>query len=80
MYLMDLSNCILTINKKISIIVYVKGEKDMVAKLWKKVLFVILIIACLFNIVNKLVHKASLKEELQSSADYIQEQKIEQGK
>ena len=26
----------------------------MVAKLWKKVLFVILIIACLFNIVNKL--------------------------
>ena len=52
----------------------------MVAKLWKKVLFVILIIACLFNIVNKLVHKASLKEELQSSADYIQEQKIEQGK
>ena len=34
----------------------------MVAKLWKKVLFVILIIACLFNIVNKLVHKASLDE------------------
>lgn len=51
----------------------------MVAKLWKKVLFVILIIACLFNIVNKLVHKASLEQELQSSADYIKEQQIEDG-
>ncbi len=51
----------------------------MIAKIWKKVLFVILIIACLFNIVNKLVHKASLEEELQSSADYIQEQRLEEG-
>ena len=51
----------------------------MVAKLWKKVLFVILIIACLFNIVNKLVHKASLEQELQSSAEYIQEQKLKEG-
>lgn len=51
----------------------------MIAKIWKKVLFVILIIACLFNIVNKLVHKASLEEELQSSADYIQEQSLEEG-
>ena len=52
----------------------------MVAKLWKKVLFVILIIACLFNIVNKLVHKASLDEELQSSAEYIQQQQLEDEK
>ena len=51
----------------------------MVAKLWNKVLFVILIIACLFNIVNKLVHKASLDEELQSSAEYIQQQQLEDG-
>lgn len=51
----------------------------MVAKIWKKVLFVILIIACLFNIVNKLVHKASLEQELQSSADYIREQRLEEG-
>ena len=49
----------------------------MVAKIWKKVLFVILIIACLFNIVNKLVHKASLEQELQSSAKYIQQQQAE---
>lgn len=45
----------------------------MIAKIWKKVLFVILIVACLFNIVNKLVHKASLEEELESSAEYIQQ-------
>lgn len=46
----------------------------MIAKIWKKVLFIILIIACLFNIVNKLVHKASLEQELQSSAEYVQQQ------
>ena len=62
---------------KISIIIFVKGEKNMIAKIWKKLLFAILIIACLFNIVNKLVHKASLEQELQSSAQYIQEQRAE---
>lgn len=51
----------------------------MIAKIWKKVLFVILIVACLFNVVNKLVHKASLEQELQSSAQYIQEKKLEEG-
>ena len=51
----------------------------MVAKIWKKLLFAILIVACLFNIVNKLVHKASLEQELQSSAEYIQEQQLEEG-
>lgn len=48
----------------------------MVAKVWKKVLLFILIIACLFNIINKLVHKASLEKELESSAQYIQEQQL----
>lgn len=57
---------------------YVKGELDMIAKIWKKVLFIILIIACLFNIVNKLVHKSSLNQELKSSAEYIEQQKEEQ--
>ena len=66
---------LLTTVTKISIIIFVKGEINMIAKIWKKVLFVILIIACLFNIVNKLVHKASLEQELQSSAEYVQEQK-----
>mgnify|MGYP000038905459 FL=1 len=49
----------------------------MVAKIWKKLLFAILIVACLFNIVNKLVHKASLEQELESSAQYIQEKQLE---
>lgn len=49
----------------------------MIAKIWKKMLFAILIIACLFNVVNKLVHKASLQQELESSAQYIQEMKQE---
>lgn len=48
----------------------------MIAKIWKKVLLFVLIIACLFNIVNKLVHKASLERELESSAQYIQEQQL----
>lgn len=48
----------------------------MIAKVWKKVLLFILIIACLFNIINKLVHKASLERELESSAQYIQEQQM----
>ena len=49
----------------------------MVAKIWKKLLLFILIVACLFNIVSKIVHKNSLKGELQSSAQYIQNQKAE---
>ncbi len=46
----------------------------MVAKIWKKVLMLILIVACTFNVINKLVHNLSLEEELLSSAEYIQEQ------
>ena len=46
----------------------------MLAKLWKKVLMLILIIACLFNVVYKLVNNLSLEKELLSSAQYIQDQ------
>ena len=46
----------------------------MVAKIWKKILLFILIVACLFNIVIKLVKRNSLKQELLSSAQYMQEQ------
>ena len=49
----------------------------MIAKIWKKALLFIMIIACLFNIVNKLLHKASLEKELESSAQYIQRQQLE---
>lgn len=48
----------------------------MVAKIWKKILLFVLIVACLFNVVNKLVHKASLNQELESSAQYIQQQQM----
>ncbi len=46
----------------------------MVAKVWKKVLLFVLIIACLFNVINKLVHKASMEDEVRASAEYVQEQ------
>ena len=49
----------------------------MVAKLWKNVLLVILLLACLFNIVVKLVQKTSLEYELQSSAAYVEAQENE---
>ncbi len=35
----------------------------MLGKIWKKVLFFILIIACIFNITTKLVHKSSLEKK-----------------
>lgn len=46
----------------------------MLAKIWKKLLLFILIVACLFNVVYKLVYKTSLKAELESSAQYVYEQ------
>ena len=46
----------------------------MLAKIWRKLLFIILIIACLFNVVTKLVKNLSIEDELLSSAQYIQDQ------
>ena len=43
----------------------------MLAKYWKKIGMVILIVACVFNIMNKLVHKLSLNSEMLSSAQYM---------
>ena len=43
----------------------------MIAKYWKKIGLIILIICCLFNIVSKIVRKHSLKEELRQTATYI---------
>ena len=40
-------------------------------KLWKKLLFIILIVACLFNIVSKLVMRNSLQSELQATLEYF---------
>ena len=46
----------------------------MLAKYWKKIGMLILITACVFNIMNKLVHKLSLNSEMLSSAQYIYDQ------
>lgn len=43
----------------------------MLAKYWKKIGIFILIVACIFNIMFKLVRKASLKTELEASATYV---------
>ncbi len=42
----------------------------MLAKYWKKIGLLILIIACVFNIMSKLVNKVSLNKEMISSAIY----------
>ena len=44
----------------------------MLEKIWKKLLMFILIIACLFNVITKFVKKSSLKDELLTSARYVQ--------
>ena len=43
----------------------------MLAKIWKKLCIAILVIACLFNIVSKLVNKLSFNTEILSSAQYM---------
>ncbi|MBO5348596.1 MAG: hypothetical protein J6A89_02070 [Clostridia bacterium] len=43
----------------------------MLAKIWKKLLLVVLIIACLVNVITKFVKKSSLKDEITASARYV---------
>jgi hypothetical protein len=52
----------------------------MLAKYWKKICLVILIIACIFNIMNKFIHKLSLNAELESSATYVNQQQESENK
>ena len=50
----------------------------MISKIWKKLAFIILIIACLFNIIYKLVHKLPAMQELSKIVAYTEnEQKQE---
>ena len=49
----------------------------MLAKIWKKICIAILIIACLFNIVTKLVGRVDKKTSTSSNTKYQQEQQIE---
>ena len=43
----------------------------MLAKLWKKFLLAVCVIACIFNIMSKLVNRHSLRENLESVNDGI---------
>ena len=43
----------------------------MIAKYWKKIGLLILLICCLFNIVSKVVRRTTLKEQLIDSVKYI---------
>ncbi len=43
----------------------------MLAKYWKKIGMLILIFACVFNVMSKLVHKLSLNKEMLYSAIYM---------
>lgn len=59
-------------NKSIIYMYYFKKRrKIMLKRYWKKIGMLILIIACVFNIMNKLVHKLSLNKEMLQSAQYI---------
>ncbi len=46
----------------------------MLAKNWKRIGMLILIVACVFNIMSKLVNKLSLNKEMLYSAEYMYEQ------
>lgn len=52
----------------------------MLKKYWKKIGLLILIIACVFNVMSKLVNKLSLDKEMLSSAQYIYEQQQNENK
>ena len=45
----------------------------MIAKLWKKIGLLILIIACIYNVMNKIVKKVSFDNEMESTATYYNE-------
>ena len=46
----------------------------MLAKIWTKLGIFILIVACIFNIMFKLVKRISLNTQLKESESYIQEE------
>ena len=46
----------------------------MLAKYWQKIGMLILIIACVFNIMSKLVNKLSLNKEMIYSAEFMYNQ------
>ncbi len=45
----------------------------MLSKYWKRIGMIILIVACVFNIMAKLVNKLSLNKEMLYSAQYMEQ-------
>ena len=52
----------------------IEGENIMLAKYWKRIGFIILIVACVFTVRGKLVNKLSLNKEMIYSATFMQEE------
>lgn len=50
----------------------------MLKRNWKRIGMLILIVACIFNVMGKLIHKLSLNKEMLYSAEYMQEEQNEQ--
>ena len=46
----------------------------MLARYWKKIGLFILIVACVFNVMTKFVNKLSLKNEIEASATYVNQE------
>lgn len=57
---------------------FYKRRKMMLAKLWKKIGMLILIIACVFNVMGKLVNKLSINKEMIYSAEYMSDNNNEE--
>lgn len=55
-----------------------KEKREMLRRNWKRIGMIILIVACIFNVMGKLIHKLSLNKEMLYSAEYMQEKQIEQ--
>ena len=47
------------------------------SKVFKNIMLIILLVACLFNVITKLVARKSVREELLSSAAYMEEKQSE---
>jgi cytochrome c-type biogenesis protein CcmE len=50
----------------------------MLKRNWKRIGIIIVIVACIFNVMGKLINKLSLNKEMLYSAEYMQEQQNEQ--
>ncbi len=49
-----------------------KEKREMLRRNWKRIGMIILIVACIFNVMGKLIHKLSLNKEMLYSAEYMQ--------